>query len=175
MAQADFRTDNGIVSPMSFKHLADCSGLVHGVLSRAGGVSDPPYHGLNLGFNCGDKVENVIENRNRMLGALGLFISSFIRQLENFAGVMNFVIFPTFFMSSALYPLWKMQEASEVLYFLCLYNPFSYCVELIRHALYGQLNVEALLVVSACTLVFSVLAVVIFNPQRGFSRGSGKG
>src|SRR3954447_26942027 len=27
-----------------------------------------------------------------MLGALGLFISSFVRQIENFAGVMNFVI-----------------------------------------------------------------------------------
>ncbi len=39
-----------------------------------------------------------------MLSALGLFISSAIRQLENFAGVMNFVIFPMFFASSALYP-----------------------------------------------------------------------
>ena len=29
-----------------------------------------------------------------MLGAMGLFLSSTIRQLENFAGVMNFVIFP---------------------------------------------------------------------------------
>ncbi|MCW8886804.1 MAG: ABC transporter permease [Motiliproteus sp.] len=106
-----------------------------------------------------------------LLGALGLFISSFIRQLENFAGVMNFVIFPTFFMSSALYPLWKMQEASEILYLLCSYNPFSYCVELIRHALYGRLNEEALLVVSGCTLVFSILAVIIFNPQRGFGKG----
>jgi ABC-2 type transport system permease protein len=32
-----------------------------------------------------------------MLGALGMLISSGIRQLENFAGVMNFVIFPMFF------------------------------------------------------------------------------
>ena len=40
-----------------------------------------------------------------MLGALGLLLSSVIRQLENFAGVMNFVIFPMFFASSALYPL----------------------------------------------------------------------
>ena len=29
-----------------------------------------------------------------MLGALGMFLSSAIKQLENFAGVMNFVIFP---------------------------------------------------------------------------------
>jgi ABC-2 type transport system permease protein len=37
-----------------------------------------------------------------MLGALGMLISSGIKQLENFAGVMNFVIFPMFFASSAL-------------------------------------------------------------------------
>lgn len=107
-----------------------------------------------------------------LLGALGLFISSFIKQLENFAGVMNFVIFPMFFISSALYPLWKMQEASELLYLLCRYNPFSYCVELIRFALYGQLNTEALIVVSGCTLAFTLLAVLAFNPQRGVVRAA---
>ena len=51
-----------------------------------------------------------------MLGALGLLLSSAIRQLENFAGVMNFVIFPMFFASSALYPLWRVKEASLTLY-----------------------------------------------------------
>src|SRR5437588_7724202 len=50
-----------------------------------------------------------------MLGALGMLISSGIRQLENFAGVMNFVIFPMFFASSALYPLWRVQEGRPVL------------------------------------------------------------
>src|SRR5688572_18701360 len=44
-----------------------------------------------------------------MLGALALFMSSVIKQLENFAGVMNFVIFPMFFASSALYPLWRIK------------------------------------------------------------------
>src|SRR4051794_35135405 len=43
-----------------------------------------------------------------MLGALGMLLSSLIKQLENFAGVMNFVIFPMFFASSALYPLWRV-------------------------------------------------------------------
>ena len=45
-----------------------------------------------------------------MLGSLALFMSSVIRQLENFAGVMNFVIFPMFFASSALYPLWRIRR-----------------------------------------------------------------
>ena len=57
-----------------------------------------------------------------MLGALGMFLSSAIKQLENFAGVMNFVIFPMFFASSALYPLWKIRESSEILFYFCSYN-----------------------------------------------------
>ena len=75
-----------------------------------------------------------------MLGAIGLLLSTMIRQLENFAGVMNFVIFPMFFLSSALYPLWKMQEAGMLLWRLCSINPFTWAVELIRFALYGELE-----------------------------------
>ncbi|TIL92159.1 MAG: multidrug ABC transporter permease, partial [Mesorhizobium sp.] len=39
-----------------------------------------------------------------MLCALGMLLSSMIKQLENFAGIMNFVIFPGYFASPALYP-----------------------------------------------------------------------
>ena len=49
-----------------------------------------------------------------MLGALGMLISSLVRQLENFSGVMNFVIFPVFFASSALYPLWRVRESQPL-------------------------------------------------------------
>src|SRR3546814_13558086 len=59
------------------------------------------------------------------LSALGMFLSSRIRQLENFAGVMNFLIFPMFFMSSALYPLWRVREGSVLLAELCQHNPFT--------------------------------------------------
>ena len=47
-----------------------------------------------------------------MLGALGMLMSSVSKQLENFAGAMNFVIFPMFFASSALYPLWRVRKAA---------------------------------------------------------------
>jgi len=94
-----------------------------------------------------------------MLGALGLLLSSFIKQLENFAGVMNFVIFPMFFASSALYPLWRIKESNLLLYQICAANPFTHAVELIRFAIHGQVNLEALLVVVACTLVFMGLAI----------------
>ena len=102
-----------------------------------------------------------------MLGALGMLLSSFIKQLENFAGIMNFVIFPMFFASSALYPIWRMREANAFLAQLCAANPFTHAVELIRFALYGQVNQTSLLVVIACTLVFMALAVYGYDPGRG--------
>jgi ABC-2 type transport system permease protein len=102
-----------------------------------------------------------------MLGALGLALSSFIRQLENFAGVMNFVIFPMFFLSSALYPLWKMFESSRVLGLICSANPFTHAVELIRFALYGQTNPQSFLVVLAATSVFLIVAIWGYDPARG--------
>ena len=98
--------------------------------------------------------------------------SNAIRQLENFAGVMNFVIFPLFFLSSALYPLWKMLEASPWLYWLCALNPFTHAVELVRFALYERLNLLALAVCLGLTLVFSLLAVLTFNPQHAALRKS---
>ncbi len=102
-----------------------------------------------------------------MLGALGLLLSSAIKQLENFAGVMNFVIFPMFFLSSALYPLWKMRESSDLLYQICTYNPFSQAVEMIRFALYGQLNAQAALYTIAAAAVFLGLAIWGYNPSKG--------
>lgn len=102
-----------------------------------------------------------------MLGALGMFLSSMIKQLENFAGVMNFVIFPMYFASSALYPLWRVQEASPLLYKICLLNPFTYAVELIRFAFYGQVEWTSLGIVTAFTLVFLGGAIIAYDPSRG--------
>jgi ABC-2 type transport system permease protein len=102
-----------------------------------------------------------------MLGSLGLLLSSLIRQLENFAGVMNFVIFPMFFISSALYPLWRIREASPLLADLALLNPFTHAVEMIRFALYQQLNLDAALITAATTAVLLTLAILGYNPARG--------
>ncbi|MDX2265860.1 MAG: ABC transporter permease [Hyphomicrobiales bacterium] len=102
-----------------------------------------------------------------MLGSLGLLLSSAFKQLENFAGVMNFIIFPMFFASSALYPLWRMRESSVLLHQICLYNPFTHATELIRFALYGQVNWTSLAVVAGCTVLFFGLAVLAYNPSRG--------
>ncbi len=105
-----------------------------------------------------------------MFGALGMLLSSTIKQLENFAGIMNFVIFPMFFASSALYPLWKMREGSLWLYYICLYNPFTWAVELIRFAFYLEVNWQALGIVGGCTLLFLALSVWAYDPSFGIQQ-----
>ncbi len=112
-----------------------------------------------------------------MLGALGMLLSSAIKQLENFAGVMNFVIFPMFFASSALYPLWLVQQSSPVVYTICCLNPFTYVVELARFALYGEVDWLSLAVVGGCAVVFTLGAVLAYDPARGLlaRRGAGGG
>lgn len=120
-----------------------------------------------------------------MLGSIALFMSSVIKQLENFAGVMNFVIFPMFFMSSALYPIWRLRESSPLLATLAELNPFTHAVELIRFALYGQigprlengsLDLTHLLVVVGCTVLFLGAAIYAYNPSKGLiARRGGPG
>jgi ABC-2 type transport system permease protein len=104
-----------------------------------------------------------------MLGALGLVLSSFISQLENFASVMNFVIFPMFFASSALYPLWRVKEASLGVYWVSQINPFTHATELIRFALYGRWNALSLAIVATYTALFWIVATWAYDPGRGLA------
>ena len=105
-----------------------------------------------------------------MLGALGLALSSSIRQLENFSGVMNFVIFPAFFLSSALYPLWKIEESSTLLYRICAANPFTHAVEAIRFALHNQANLPALSWSILAFILFLAIALFGYDPARALAR-----
>ncbi len=108
-----------------------------------------------------------------MVGSLGLLLSTFVRQLENFAGIMNFVIFPMFFLSSALYPLWRIREGSHLVYQIAALNPFTYAVEMIRFALYESFHGVAVLISVAVTLVLLALAILGYNPSRGLMARKG--
>lgn len=102
-----------------------------------------------------------------MLGSLGLLLSVYIKQLENFAGTMNFVIFPMFFISSALYPLWRLLDnGALIVYYLAKLNPFSYGVEFVRAATQGKMYYEGGSIVLLSTLVFILLAIKGYNPQK---------
>ncbi len=110
-----------------------------------------------------------------MLSAFGLMLSVYIKQLENFAGTMNFVIFPMFFLSSALYPIQRMQNAgAEWIYQVSSFNPFTHAVEALRYALYGQIAPLSLAVVVVSALVFYLVAAAGYDPQRGLVK-SGRG
>jgi ABC-2 type transport system permease protein len=102
-----------------------------------------------------------------MFGSLGMLLSSWIKQLENFAGIMNFVIFPMLFLSTALYPLWRMEESSELLYWICAVNPFTHAVEMLRFALYQQLNWQMTGLTLLALAVFFGGAIWAYDPTRG--------
>ncbi len=74
---------------LTFKNLSPVSGLVHGVFTRHGGVSLPPYESLNVSWNNGDRPEAVLENLKRIRAASGFerLVSS--RQLHG--DCLNFI------------------------------------------------------------------------------------
>lgn len=46
--------------------------VIHGVFTRLGGISPPPFASLNLGFTTGDDPKRVVKNRLLAFDALGL-------------------------------------------------------------------------------------------------------
>jgi ABC-2 type transport system permease protein len=111
-----------------------------------------------------------------MLGALGLLLSVHVKQLENFAGTMNFVIFPMYFMSTALYPLWKLEESGAAwVWQIARFNPFTHAVEWMRFALYGKdAGLSPWVVAGTAALCFGIAAWG-YDPQRGFGALSKRG
>ncbi len=101
-----------------------------------------------------------------ILNAFALFISSVIKQLENFATVMNFVIFPMFFLSSALYPLWKIKDSSILLFNISSYNPFTYIVESIRFSLYLKFDETSFLILAVSLIISLFMAFLGFKSKK---------
>jgi hypothetical protein len=54
--------------------------LVHGIFTRHGGVSSPPYHTLNISDAVGDRSENVAANLEKVRNALGAHRLVFMNQ-----------------------------------------------------------------------------------------------
>jgi len=89
--------------------------------------------------------------------SLGMVIAVFSGTLDNFAVIMNFVIFPVYFLSGALYPL---QRLPPEFMFLAQVNPFTYAVDLLKHAmLHGQQGLLA----ADLTVSLDVMVMLIFN------------
>lgn len=76
------RETPGCLPVRTFPRFLDCSNLVHGVFTRLGGVSRPPFDSLNVGFSTGDEPSAVRENRHRILSWLGLPRAVFLNQVH---------------------------------------------------------------------------------------------
>ncbi len=75
------RHRNGITY-LQFDIFSRYSNLVHGVFTRAGGVSPPPYDSLNLALVGDDRPENVARNQERVTEALDLDRLTWGRQVH---------------------------------------------------------------------------------------------
>lgn len=102
------------------------------------------------------------------LSSVGLLLTVYVRRMENFAGTMNFVIFPAFFLSTALYPAWKIAESgASWMEWAVWINPFTHIVEFIRFALYGQFAAREAMITVMTGLVTFFLAARGYDPQKG--------
>lgn len=100
---------------------------------------------------------------------LGLLIAAPLRSVENFAGIINVVLFPMLFLSGALYPTAGMPSALRAIARL---NPVTYAVDLMRHAV-GQPAefgaTHSLLVLGATIAGAFACTAVIFDPEQRFT------
>ena len=100
---------------------------------------------------------------------LGLLVAARLRSVENFAGVINVVLFPLLFVSGALYPTTEMPPALRS---LARINPVTYQVDLMRHAL-GQgaefsAATDVFVLIPAAVVLF-VAASLLFDPEQRFT------
>ena len=89
---------------------------------------------LNNGVVVGLLVGGIVST-SLVCASLGMLIAAWTRTLDNFAVMMNLVIFPVFFLSGSLYPV---QHLPSVLRFVAAVNPYTYGVDLLKHAVLGM-------------------------------------
>ena len=99
-------------------------------------------------------------------GALGLLVAARLGSVENFAGVINVVLFPMLFLSGALYPVAGLPGPLRA---VARVNPVTYQVDLLRHAM-GQSPdlplVTDLVALVLATLLALALATLWFDPEQ---------
>ena len=87
---------------------------------------------------------------------LGIAFASRIEDTQGFTLIINFVIFPLFFLSGALFPLDQIPQWLTVLTYL---DPLTYGVQGIREAMVGDSKVDVWL---SFLIMSGFTALVIF-------------
>ena len=92
---------------------------------------------------------------------VGLLVASFSKTLDNFAAIMNFVIFPIFFLSGSLYPITNLPY---FLKFIAQLNPYTYGVDILKHGILvpnGGTSDIPLIISFSVLIIFSITAFFI--------------
>lgn len=104
-----------------------------------------------------------------MSATLGLLVAARLRSVENFAGIINVILFPLLFLSGAFYPTAGMPPALRA---VARVNPVTYAVDLLRHA-FGQpaefLPALDTVAVLGVTLIAFAAAALLFDPEQRFT------
>lgn len=97
-------------------------------------------------------------------GSFGMFLVVLSKSSENFSVMMNFVVFPLYFLSGGLYPLHNLPTMMKQVVQL---NPFTYCVDFLQHSMnltglthYSLAMDISIILISA--LVFLFVATFLF-------------
>lgn len=106
------------------------------------------------------------------LSSIGLLLASRLKSIENFAGIMNFLMFPMFFLSSALYPASNLPGFLRP---LVRADPLTYVVDLMRHPLLHGLYAANLstdytagfdvAILTTMIVIFLALASLLFGEE----------
>lgn len=96
-----------------------------------------------------------------MLTSFGAGIASMVEDFQGFQGINNFLIFPLFFLSSALYPL---THAPTFLRVLSSANPLTYCVDALRWTMIRQHHFS--LALDAAVIIVTLIVCVAFAVNR---------
>ena len=95
--------------------------------------------------------------------SFGAGLASMVEDFQGFQAINNFLIFPLFFLSSALYPLTNVPKVLEVLTSI---NPLSYGVDALRYTTIQQTHFglgKDLIVIAVTLVVCVTFAVNRFN------------
>ncbi len=87
---------------------------------------------------------------------LGLILATHIRDFQSFPIIINFVVFPIFFLSGAIFPLTNIPKA---LLYVTKINPLGYGIDMLRSSLIGS---SAYSFGFSATIFAALLAIVIW-------------
>jgi ABC-2 type transport system permease protein len=97
------------------------------------------------------------------LTSFGAGLASMVEDFQGFQGINNFIIFPLYFLSSALYPLTNVPTALRIASEI---NPLSYCVDALRYTMIHQSHFglgKDLIVIAVTVVLCIIFGVNRFN------------